>query len=58
MLQGDPVVLSGLLFEWLEGLKQPVLDRSDLSVIVSRGHDVISCIIALDMVSLFVNSAS
>ncbi|XP_048484282.1 protein tyrosine phosphatase domain-containing protein 1 isoform X1 [Plutella xylostella] len=45
----DPVILTGLLLEWLEGLKQPVLDREDLSIIVSRGQDVESCISSLPM---------
>ncbi|XP_045540323.1 protein tyrosine phosphatase domain-containing protein 1 [Papilio machaon] len=46
----DPVILSGLLFEWLEGLKDPVLDREDLSLIVGRVHNTVWCIQALDMV--------
>ncbi|XP_068624999.1 uncharacterized protein [Battus philenor] len=45
----DPVVLSSLLFEWLDGLKEPVLDREDLSIIVSRAHNVEWCITALQM---------
>ncbi|XP_075985606.1 uncharacterized protein LOC142982807 [Anticarsia gemmatalis] len=45
----DPVILTGLLFEWLEGLKQPVLDREDLSVIVGRAYNVESCILALNL---------
>ncbi|KPJ00807.1 Protein tyrosine phosphatase domain-containing protein 1 [Papilio xuthus] len=45
----DPLILSGLLFEWLEGLKEPVLDREDLSLIVSRAHNIEWCIQALDM---------
>ncbi|XP_013167356.1 PREDICTED: protein tyrosine phosphatase domain-containing protein 1-like [Papilio xuthus] len=45
----DPLILSGLLFEWLEGLKEPVLDREDLSLIVSRAHNMEWCIQALDM---------
>ncbi|XP_073962574.1 uncharacterized protein isoform X1 [Choristoneura fumiferana] len=45
----DPAVLTGLLFEWLEGLKQPVLDREDLAVIVGRGQDVETCVAALQM---------
>ncbi|XP_063369474.1 protein tyrosine phosphatase domain-containing protein 1-like [Cydia amplana] len=43
----DPAVLSGLLFEWLEGLKQPVLDREDVTLIVGRGQDVEACIVAM-----------
>ncbi|XP_072948361.1 uncharacterized protein [Epargyreus clarus] len=45
----DPTMLTGLLFEWLEGLKQPVLDRSDLSIIVGRSTNVESCVLALEM---------
>ncbi|XP_063833896.1 protein tyrosine phosphatase domain-containing protein 1-like [Ostrinia nubilalis] len=45
----DPAILSGLLCEWLEGLKQPILDREDLSIIVGRAHNVESCILALQM---------
>ncbi|CAH0717762.1 unnamed protein product, partial [Brenthis ino] len=45
----DPIILTGLLFEWLEGLKQPVLDREDLSTIVGRSKHVDSCITSLDM---------
>ncbi|KAL4706166.1 hypothetical protein ACJJTC_013631 [Scirpophaga incertulas] len=45
----DPAVLTGLLFEWLEGLKQPVLDRDDLSAIVGRAQDVEACVSALPM---------
>ncbi|KAL0811854.1 hypothetical protein ABMA28_009280 [Loxostege sticticalis] len=45
----DPAILSGLLCEWLEGLKLPVLDREDLSTIVGRAHSVESCILALPM---------
>lgn len=44
-------MLTGLLFEWLEGLKQPVLDREDLAVIVGRGQDVETCVAALQMVT-------
>ncbi|XP_052741753.1 protein tyrosine phosphatase domain-containing protein 1 [Bicyclus anynana] len=45
----DPVVLTGLLFDWLEGLKQPVLDKEDLSTIVGRSKHVDMCILALQM---------
>ncbi|CAG9793000.1 unnamed protein product [Diatraea saccharalis] len=45
----DPAMLSGLLFAWLEGLKQPILDREDLSIIVGRTHNVEACILALQM---------
>ncbi|XP_047505955.1 protein tyrosine phosphatase domain-containing protein 1-like, partial [Pieris napi] len=45
----DPNILSALLFEWLEGLKQPVLDKEDLSNIVCRSTNVNSCIMALQM---------
>ncbi|CAH0598258.1 unnamed protein product [Chrysodeixis includens] len=45
----DPTILTGLLFEWLEGLKQPVLDREDLSIIVGRAYNVESCILALTL---------
>ncbi|CAH4023699.1 unnamed protein product [Pieris brassicae] len=45
----DPTILSVLLFEWLEGLKQPVLDKEDLSNIVCRSTNVGSCIMALQM---------
>ncbi|XP_049879952.1 protein tyrosine phosphatase domain-containing protein 1-like isoform X2 [Pectinophora gossypiella] len=44
----DPAVLSGLLFEWLEGLKAPVLGREQLALIVGRGHDVEATVLALD----------
>ncbi|GBP54382.1 Protein tyrosine phosphatase domain-containing protein 1 [Eumeta japonica] len=43
----DPSILSGLLFEWLEGLKQPVLDRDDLAAIVGRAENVHTCVVAL-----------
>ncbi|CAG4938888.1 unnamed protein product [Colias eurytheme] len=45
----DPVILTGLLFQWLEGLKYPVLDKEDLSNIVSRSTNVETCIKALQM---------
>ncbi|CAH2237695.1 jg11371 [Pararge aegeria aegeria] len=45
----DPEVLTGLLFDWLEGLKQPVLDRNDLSTIIGRCKHVEMCILALQM---------
>ncbi|XP_034826482.2 uncharacterized protein [Maniola hyperantus] len=45
----DPEVLTGLLFDWLEGLKQPVLDKEDLSTIVGRCKHVEMCISALQM---------
>ncbi|CAH2097606.1 unnamed protein product [Euphydryas editha] len=47
--EDDPHVLTGLLFEWLEGLKQPVLDREDLSTIIGRCKDVNTCIVSLEM---------
>ncbi|XP_026728343.1 protein tyrosine phosphatase domain-containing protein 1-like [Trichoplusia ni] len=47
--ENDPTILTGLLFEWLEGLKQPVLDREDLSIIVGRAYNVESCILALTL---------
>ncbi|XP_053617942.1 protein tyrosine phosphatase domain-containing protein 1-like isoform X2 [Plodia interpunctella] len=43
----DPVVLSGLLSAWLEGLRAPALGRDDLSLIVARGRDVHSCLLSL-----------
>ncbi|CAG9571006.1 unnamed protein product [Danaus chrysippus] len=43
----DPVILSGLLFEWLEGLKEPVLDKADLAIIITS-HDLENTIQALD----------
>ncbi|PZC72174.1 hypothetical protein B5X24_HaOG211799 [Helicoverpa armigera] len=49
-VENDPTILTGLLFEWLEGLKQPVLDREDLSLIVGRAYNVESCVLALTMV--------
>ncbi|CAK1591057.1 unnamed protein product [Parnassius mnemosyne] len=45
----DPMVLSGLLLEWLDGLKQPVLNREDLSLIVARANNAEHCIMALQM---------
>ncbi|CAK1543597.1 unnamed protein product [Leptosia nina] len=45
----DPIVLTALLFEWLEGLKHPVLDKEDLSNIVCRSTNVQTCIMALQM---------
>ncbi|XP_059055980.1 protein tyrosine phosphatase domain-containing protein 1-like [Achroia grisella] len=45
----DPAVLTWLLCEWLEGLKQPVLDRDDLAAIVGRGQNVESCLLTLCM---------
>ncbi|KAJ0171428.1 hypothetical protein K1T71_012978 [Dendrolimus kikuchii] len=48
----DPAMLCGLLFEWLEGLKQPVLNTSDLSIIVGRPYNMESCILALDLEDL------
>ncbi|XP_046973809.1 protein tyrosine phosphatase domain-containing protein 1-like [Vanessa cardui] len=47
--EDDPLVLTGLLFEWLEGLKEPVLDREDLSTIIGRCKHVNSCVDALEM---------
>ncbi|KAG6449321.1 hypothetical protein O3G_MSEX005974 [Manduca sexta] len=45
----DPVILTGLLCEWFENLKQPVLDKEDLSIIVGRAYNVESCILGLQM---------
>ncbi|CAG5055298.1 unnamed protein product [Parnassius apollo] len=45
----DPMVLSGLLLEWLDGLKQPVLNREDLSLIVARANNTEHCMMALQM---------
>ncbi|XP_026750643.2 protein tyrosine phosphatase domain-containing protein 1-like isoform X1 [Galleria mellonella] len=45
----DPTVLTWLLCEWLEGLKQPVLDRDDLAAIVGRAQNVESCLLTLPM---------
>ncbi|XP_038218503.1 protein tyrosine phosphatase domain-containing protein 1-like [Zerene cesonia] len=45
----DPIILTGLLFQWLEGLKCPILDKEDLSNIVSRSTNIETCIRALQM---------
>ncbi|KAJ2941248.1 hypothetical protein O0L34_g3443 [Tuta absoluta] len=44
----DPAMLSGLLFEWLETLKAPVLSRDDLSLIVGHAQSVDSCVLMTD----------
>ncbi|KAI5638341.1 hypothetical protein NE865_08975 [Phthorimaea operculella] len=44
----DPTMISGLLFEWLESLKAPVLSRDDLSLIVGHAQSVESCVLMMD----------
>ncbi|XP_062530365.1 protein tyrosine phosphatase domain-containing protein 1 isoform X2 [Bombyx mori] len=45
----DPFILTGLLFEWFEGLKQPILDKDDLSIIVGHACNIESCVLAMQM---------
>ncbi|XP_041975630.1 uncharacterized protein LOC121730577 isoform X2 [Aricia agestis] len=47
--EDNPEILTGLLFEWLEGLKTPVLGTEDLATIISRSHRVDSCVPAMKM---------
>ena len=44
-------VLSGLLFDWLEHLRVPILSRDDLSYIVILGSQPEACLKKLDIVS-------
>ena len=44
-------VLTGLLYDWLEHLRVPVLSRDDLSYIVILGNHPEACLKKLDLVS-------
>jgi len=44
-------VLTGLLYDWLEHLRLPVLSRDDLSYIVILGNNPEACLKKLDIVS-------
>jgi protein tyrosine phosphatase domain-containing protein 1 len=44
-------VLTGLLYDWLEHLRVPVLSRDDLSYIVILGKHPEACLKKLDLVS-------
>jgi len=44
-------VLTGLLYDWLEHLRLPVLSRDDLSYIVILGNHPEACLKKLDIVS-------
>ncbi|XP_046745517.1 protein tyrosine phosphatase domain-containing protein 1-like [Diprion similis] len=48
-LETDLHVLSALLYDWLENLKYPVLDKDDLSLIVVWGSNVEKCLEKLDI---------
>lgn len=47
-------VLTGLLYDWLEHLRVPVLCRDDLSYIVILGNQPEACLKKLDLVSCHV----
>lgn len=47
-METDLYVLSGLLYDWLETLKQPVLDVEGLSQIVIRGSKPRQCLQKLE----------
>ncbi|XP_046407111.1 protein tyrosine phosphatase domain-containing protein 1-like [Ischnura elegans] len=40
----NPVVLTGLLFEWIEHLSKPLLGKDELSYIVILGHKPVMCL--------------
>ncbi|GLH11664.1 Protein of unknown function [Gryllus bimaculatus] len=46
-------VLTNLLFEWLEHLKSPILDRDDLSYIVILGSQPETCLKKLDLITQY-----
>jgi protein tyrosine phosphatase domain-containing protein 1 len=47
-------VLTGLLYDWLEQLRIPVLSRDDLSYIVILGNQPEACLKKIDLVSCHV----
>ncbi|RZF46128.1 hypothetical protein LSTR_LSTR012988 [Laodelphax striatellus] len=49
-IENNPVVLTGLLFEWLEQLKTPILHRDYLTYIVLQYADPCSCIKKFELV--------
>lgn len=44
-------VLTGLMYDWLEHLKVPILSRDDLSYVVLLGNHPEACLKKLDLVS-------
>jgi hypothetical protein len=50
-VEPDVRLLSGLLFEWLEHLKSPILSKDDLSHIVVLGSKPENCLKKFDVVS-------
>jgi protein tyrosine phosphatase domain-containing protein 1 len=48
-------VLTGLLYDWLEHLRVPVLSRDDLSYIVILGNQPEACLKKIDLVSCHVH---
>ncbi|XP_044018064.1 protein tyrosine phosphatase domain-containing protein 1-like isoform X2 [Aphidius gifuensis] len=52
-LETDIYILSGLLYEWLETLKQPVLDVASLSQIVTRSSKPKQCLQKLEPCSRY-----
>nr|XP_042897045.1 protein tyrosine phosphatase domain-containing protein 1-like [Parasteatoda tepidariorum] len=47
-MEVDPVILSALLWSWLDQLREPVLNRNDLSVIVIRADRPMEILMKLD----------
>lgn len=50
--QEDLTIIGGLLWEWLEGLKTPVLDREDLAIIVVWSEKPANCLQRLNLVTI------
>lgn len=44
-------VITGLMYDWLEHLKVPILSRDDLSYVVLMGNHPEACLKKLDLVS-------
>ncbi|CAN7984594.1 unnamed protein product, partial [Ixodes hexagonus] len=50
-VEQDPVILAGLLWFWLDKLREPVLSTHHLTAVVVRPDDPISVLLKLDRVS-------
>ncbi|XP_026880943.2 protein tyrosine phosphatase domain-containing protein 1 [Electrophorus electricus] len=47
-LQWDPLLLSALMWSWLEQLKEPVLTREDVEVLIANSHSPLVALDAID----------
>ncbi|XP_076863776.1 protein tyrosine phosphatase domain-containing protein 1 isoform X2 [Brachyhypopomus gauderio] len=47
-VERDPLLLSALMWSWLEQLKEPVLTREDLELLTANGHSPLAALDAMD----------